>query len=53
MVRLRDKSKNEMKGKHNKKKSKSAKIINNNRAFIPEEIKRNKRIVDYRKIQEA
>ena len=37
----------------NKKKSKSAKIINNNRAFIPEEIKRNKRIVEYRKIQEA
>ena len=36
-----------------KTKSKSAKIINNNRAFIPEEIKRNKRIVDYRKIQEA
>ena len=42
-------------GKENtsKTKSKSAKIINNNRAFIPEEIKRNKKIVDYRKIQEA
>ena len=36
-----------------KKKSKSTKIINNNRAFIPEEIKRNKKIVDYRNIKEA
>ena len=36
-----------------KAKSKSAKIINNNRAFIPEEIKRTQKIVDYRKIQEA
>lgn len=35
------------------KKSKSEKIINNKRAFIPEEIKRTKKIVDYRSIQNA
>lgn len=33
--------------------SKSTKLINNQRAFIPEEVKREKKIVDYRKIQEA
>lgn len=33
--------------------AKSAKLINNQRAFIPEEVKRDKRIVDYRNIQDA